>query len=364
MNMAQIKNILGLNLARTNVILRVDFNCPIEKDQVLDSFRIDQTLKTFAYLLNAGVNKIVVITHLGRPQGAYDLNYSIKPVVNYFKQSIHKIGFPDQVELIDYQESIQENLSQAQASTSRIVFLENIRFWKQEKQPSLEFAKLIANLGFVFINDAFGASHRNHVSVATLGHYLPAYAGLLVKQEIDQIQYILENPERPALAIVGGAKLETKIPVLKLLVRKYDQVLVGGLIAVEIQKNPAKLKQELNASQIKKIILPQGYSDQSQKDIDSETIQLFCDYIEKAKTILWNGPMGKFEEKPYDQGSLTVAKAVAQSKAYKIAGGGETNDLLDQAQVFQQMDFVSTGGGAMLEYISGSKLPGLEILKK
>ncbi|MBD3244872.1 MAG: phosphoglycerate kinase [Candidatus Moranbacteria bacterium] len=359
-----MKNIKNQNFNNQNAIIRVDFNCPIKNGKVLDSFRIDQTIETFRYLLNSGIKKVIVLTHLGRPKSKYELDLSLKPVVAYFKEKMISLGFYNlKIKLLDYNDDFSKCLLQAQAAENGIVFFENIRFWDKEKQGDEKFSRQIAGLGVKYINDAFSVCHRNHASVTGVAQILPSYSGLLLSREIEEINQAIENPQRPAIAIVGGAKLDTKIPVLEALIKKYDKILVGGLVAVELEKNKEKLDSDIKKNLGKKIILPLGYMDKDKKDIDLESAQKFAQIIQQAKTILWNGPLGKFEEKPYHKGSQVVGKAVAQSNAYKITGGGETNELLKLLGVFEKIDFISTGGGAMLQYIGGEKLPGIEVLR-
>jgi phosphoglycerate kinase len=360
--MKKIKSIRNTNLsfAKRAVILRVDFNCPIKQGQVLDDFRIEQAIKTVVFLINAGVEKIVMISHLGRPKGSYNLNYTLRPVIANFSEKLTKMGLERMpIEMIDYSLELNSSIKEILSLEKGIVFLENIRFWSEEEKGDEEFAKKLANLGSVFINDAFGVSHRDHASVSKLAKFLPAYAGILLEDEIQNVRQAVKNPQRPAIAIVGGAKLETKIPVLKTLVKKYDKILIGGLSAVELRQNK-RLFNEISKGYQDKLVLAKGFVGKGDLDIDKKTIKEFEEIIKSAKTILWNGPMGKFEEKPYHKGSKGVAKAIAKADAFTITGGGETNDMLKEFGTFDDMSFISTGGGAMLELISGNKMPGIE----
>lgn len=344
------------------VVLRVDFNCPTEDGNLLDTFRIDRTIPTVLRLLEGGAEKIVILSHLGRPEGKFSEDFSLKPVVRYFSEHLTKGNSPATTEaaLIPYDASIDACLDQAAAAPSGIVFLENIRFWAEEEAGDEEFAKKLASAGDVFINDAFSACHRAHASIAGVPRHIPGYAGLLLAEEIVQIGKAVENPAKPAVAIVGGAKLETKMPVLEKLAAKYDKVLVGGLIAVELENDEAsrsKLPSDV-------VVLPTGYVDQKKRDIDQASAEAFASIIKEAKTILWNGPMGKFEEKPFDLATKVIGEAVAaNSGAYTVVGGGETIEAINALGIFDRVDFVSTGGGAMLEFIGGAELPGIAAIK-
>jgi len=358
--MEKLKTPGDADLSQKNVILRVDFNCPMENGELLDTFRIDRTIPTVKYLIEKGARKIVIISHLGRPDGKYFKDLSLRNVVRYFSDAIKKDGSLGlDVVLLPYEEDIKKSIAAANEKTRDIVFLENIRFWKEEEEGDDAFAAELAGLGEVYINDAFSACHRAHASISGIPKKLPSFAGLLLAEEVRRISEAIENPEKPAVAVVGGAKLETKMPVLKELVKRYDKVLVGGLIAVELQADPQALA-ELPTNII---VLPTGYADNQKRDIDKQTAEIFADIIKGAKTVLWNGPMGKFEERPFDYGGRVIAEAVAQTNGVTVVGGGETIEVLNRCGLFDKMDFVSTGGGAMLEFIAGEKLPGIEAIK-
>lgn len=358
--MQKLKTLKSADLSQKEIILRVDFNCPMEDGKLLDTFRIDRTIPTVKHLIKEGAQKIVIISHLGRPDGKYFKDLSLRNVVRYFSEAIKKDeAFGLDITLLPYEQDIDKTIAAASAVSRDIVFLENIRFWKEEEAGSKGFAEKLSGLGDIYVNDAFSACHRAHASISGIPQKIPGFAGLLLEEEVGRISEAIENPDQPAVAVVGGAKLETKLPVLKELVKKYDKVLVGGLIAVELQSDPQALK-DLPADIL---VLPTGYADNQKRDIDKRTAQYFADIIKTAKTILWNGPMGKFEEKPFDYGSRMVAEAVAETEGVTVVGGGETIEVLNRYGLFEKMDFVSTGGGAMLEFIAGEKLPGIENLK-
>jgi phosphoglycerate kinase len=361
----EIKTIEKSDVSNKTVILRVDFNCPIKGGKVLDSYRIKRSLDTVQYLFNNGVKKIIILTHLGRPDGKFQSDSSLLPVVSDFAEKMADFGLGDlNIKLIKYKKDIKNCTEEAKKTKSRITFLENIRFWREETENDKKFAKKLASLGDIFVNDAFSVCHRVHASIFGIAHYLPSYGGLLLAKEIEEIEKNVEKPISPAIAIIGGAKLETKMPVIQSLAKKYDKILVGGLIAVEFIKKFGKEKKIPNFPHSEKIILPVGFKGDKKQDIDEESAENFAGLLASAKTILWNGPLGKFEDKPYRKGSLIVAKAVAKSTAYKLVGGGETHEMLQLFGIFDKIDFVSTGGGAMLEFIGKKNLPGIEILKK
>ena len=361
--MVELKTIHNIDVRGKAVVLRVDFNCPTEKGKLLDTFRIDRTIPTVKHLLGKGAEKIVIISHLGRPDGAFQKDFSLAPIVRYFSEHLAEgVSLAAEATLVPHDADIKKCIEDVAKIFRGIVFLENIRFWKEEEAGDEGFAGQLAGMGEIFVNDAFSACHRAHASISGIPKYIPGYAGLLLAEEIEQIGRAVEDPARPAVAIVGGAKLETKMPVLKKLAEKYDKVLVGGLIAVELDSD-AKSRAELPGEVV---ILPTGYVDDKKRDIDQTSAEVFAEIIKGAKTILWNGPMGKFEEKPFDYATKVVGDAVAEANknAYTVIGGGETIEAANMAGIFDKVDFVSTGGGAMLELIGGAKLPGIEALKK
>jgi phosphoglycerate kinase len=236
-----------------------------------------------------------------------------------------------------------------------LLLLENVRFYPEEEANDEAFARNLAKPFDVYVNDAFGVDHRNHASLTTITKFLPSFAGLRVLEEVKHLDKVLEAPEHPALAIIGGAKIETKLPLIRTFEEKYDCILVGGRIANEA------IDQKIVFSD--KVLLPQDFDSPLRLDIGPSTIAYFIQIIKTAKTIVWNGPMGKFEEKPYDIGTDAILHAILESDAYVVIGGGESLAVLEQAGVMNKIGFVSSGGGAMLEYLGGKNLPGLEVLK-
>lgn len=243
----------------------------------------------------------------------------------------------------------------AKMRAGEIVLLENIRFYKEEEENNPEFAEKIAKLGDIYINDAFAVCHRPHASIVGIPKYLQSGIGLLIEKEINTLSKILKNPNRPFITIIGGKKVETKVKFIDKISKVSDFVLIGGLIPKEIEEQNMKLKEP------EKIILPVDLVDSG--DIGEKTIKIFIEKIKKAKTIFWNGPLGKTEEKRFSKATREIAKAVVDSKAFSIVGGGETIEFLTRIGLIKKINFVSTGGGAMLDYIVDEKLLGLEVLK-
>jgi phosphoglycerate kinase len=360
--MTKLKTIKEVDVTNKPIILRVDFNCPVENGKVLDDYRIERALPTIEYLIEKGASKIVLISHFGRPKGEFKEEFSLKPVVGSFINKIKEVE--GGVDLVEYKEDVEECINGIKESGTKIQFLENVRFWKEEEEGDEQFAKKLSEAGEIFVSDAFGACHRVHSSIVGIAKFLPACAGLLLEEEVSNIEKAIDDPAKPAVAVIGGAKLETKIPLIEKLAERYDQVLVGGLIAVELMADKALIEKFTKGENEGKVIIPAGFVDEEKRDINSETVELFKKYINEAKTILWNGPMGKFEEKPFDEGSVGVGNAIAESEAYKLTGGGETNEMLEAIGIFDKIDFISTGGGAMLELLAGEKLPGVEAVKE
>ncbi|MBD3300656.1 MAG: phosphoglycerate kinase [Candidatus Moranbacteria bacterium] len=362
----KLKTIDQADLGNRNVIVRVGFDCPLNQAlEVADSYRIDRGLESFRYLIDEGVNKVIVISKLGRPKSEYNPKLSLKPIFEEFERKFRARGFTDiKMALLDYNKDISLVLKEAEKRKEKILFLENIRFWAKGNEENLKLAEQIAKTGEVFINDCFNVSHRVHPTITGITNYLPSYAGFLVLEEVKNIEEAIEKPQKPAVAVIGGAKLETKIPIIKKLAQKYDQVLVGGLIAVEVMNKIENFNSFLSVEEREKVVLPLGFSDIEQRDINDETALKYAGILKNARTILWNGPMGKFEEPPFDKGSKIVAEAIANAEAYKLTGGGETVEMLKAFGFFDRIDFVSTGGGAMLDLIGGKEMPGLEVLQE
>jgi len=335
--MEDVKTLQELpNTQGKNVLLRVDFNVSIEGGKVQDETRVTAVIPTIKLLLDKK-SKVILLSHLGRPQGV-DKTLSLKPIKEVLETLIgQKVNFFDNLE---------------EKNFTSLNLLENLRFWPEEEANDLKFAKKLASLGEVYVNDAFPVSHRADASIVGIPQFLPSFAGLRLEEEVKQLTQILKQPKNPLVAIIGGAKIETKLPAITNLARIADKVLVGGRLMFEIQKE----KLEPN------IVL--ASDDIDTKDIGKESIENFSQIISEAGEIIWNGPLGLFEQEKYAVGTKAIAQAIIDSGAYSIVGGGETIAALNKFGFLDKMGYVSTGGGAMLEFLAGKKLPGLEALER
>ena len=322
------------NVSGKRVIVRCDFDDPIKDRKLVDDTRIRSNLPTLKYLLDKG-SSLFLISKLGRPKGR-DPNLSLRIVMDALSQHLgEKINFKEDLR--------QERLD-------KVTLLENLRFWPEEEAADLEFSKILASFGDLYVNECFATSHRGDASFIGIPKYLPSFAGLNLIREITQLKKLLVDPERPLIAIIGGAKLETKLPAINNLAKVSDKVLVAGKLMFEVagQSLPTN------------IIVAPDYLDK--KDIGPKSVEIFTRIIQTARTIVWNGPLGVFEEEKYLDGTRRVGEAVAASSAYKIIGGGDTIAALKKLGLLDKIDYVSTGGGAMLEFLAGKKLPGLVAL--
>ena len=348
-------------------------NCRRQVGQAISNLgteatRLTNLKPTVDYLLEHGVSRIIIAGHIDRPKGS-DPELSTKKLLQVLEKILgQKIVFSSQF-TVDPSTSLRAGSSQL---TEKIVLLENLRFWPGEEASDLEFAKKLAGMAQVYVNEAFGNSHRNHASMVLLPSLLPHAAGLHLEKEVEVLSSLLKNPERPFVAIVGGAKIETKVPVIENLAKIADFVLVGGAIAKEFPNSPAspRLRRASNF-QIPNSNVIVATSEAEDKDIDQKSIDKFREVIATAKTVVWNGPMGVFEE-GFDKGTKTVAQAIIQSGAYSVVGGGETTEFLAQNNLLSPpnpptggggFSFVSSGGGVMLEFLAGHQLPGIKALE-
>jgi phosphoglycerate kinase len=325
------------------VLVRADLNVPLENGRVADDTRIQAALPTLRLLLERGAAEVVVCSHLGRPKGP-DPAYSIEPVAARLRELLGANG--------------------------RLRVLENTRFDPRETENDPELAKELAAQADLYVDDAFGSAHRAHASTEAVAHLLPAYAGLLLERELQELGRLLHDPERPFVAIVGGAKVEDKIGVLRSLAERADVVLVGGKMAEEIRANPIDVPVKLpgdivaaaafDADAEAKVVpadeVPDGWLG---LDIGPETRAGYAKRIAMARTVFWNGPMGVFEWPRFAEGTLAVARAVAEADAYTVVGGGDSVRAVEEAGLADRIDWVSTGGGASLELLEGKELPGV-----
>jgi len=345
-----MRTLKDFNFKNKRVLVRCDFNVPLgEKGEISDDFRIKKTIPTIEYLIEKGA-KVILMSHLGRPEGKVVESLRLTPVQNklmeYLDLSITKANDCVGKEIEDWINQMQPG---------EILLLENLRFYKEEDENDENFAKALSKLGDIFINEAFSVCHRNHASIIGIPKYLPSGAGFLLEKEISVLTKMIENPERPLVAIIGGKKVETT--KLKLIddFSANGYVLLGGLVDKELKEKNLKLKYP------QKIVEP--IDEIEGKDIGPETIKLFKEKISLAKTIFWNGPLGKTNEEKFSKGTEEIAKAIIKSGAFSVVGGGETVEFVNRIGLGEKFNHLSTGGGAMLDFIANGELVGVEALK-
>lgn len=347
-----LKNLRQGDFKGKKVLVRVDYNVELDDIQnIQEHFRFNVVRKTIEFLGQQEGAKIALLTHFGRPEaGIFDKAYSTERLL---KSVAHATG----KKIIFVPDCIGEVVTQALADQQpdQILLLENVRFKKGEEEGDIELAKDLARPFDVFVNEAFSVCHRNHASVTVIPKFLPSFAGFRLLEEIERLDKTRMNPEHPAIAIIGGAKIETKLPLIKALDPNYDCILVGGKIANEA------IDEKIEFSG--KVLLPIDFNAPDRLDIGAQTIAYFSKIIKTAKTIVWNGPMGKFEEKPYNIGTDAILHAILETEASVVIGGGESLAVIEKAGVMNKIGFVSSGGGAMLEYMSGAELPGITALE-
>jgi len=386
--MSKIKILKQLDVKNKRALVRVNFDVPLnEKGEIADDFRIKESLPTIEYLIKQKA-KIILISHLGRPDGKKSRKLSLKPIVDELGKSLkRKVIFSKDIFGKNVERIIKKMFF------GDILLLENIRFWKGEEENSFEFAEKLAKLGDVYINEAFAVSHRLHASIVGVPQLLPSAAGFLLEKEINEMNKILQDPEKPLVAIIGGAKMETKIKVINKFLKIADKVLIGGALANTIfasqgiSMGGSKIDKE-SLDEIKKInlnnpklFLPTDlgiwddgnvtYRDvgplqwfEKALDMGPKTMHLFSDVVMNAKMVIWNGPLGLTNQKPFDRGTAELIEAIDKSKAYAVVGGGDTIGFINDLHKEKVFDWMSTGGGAMLDYLANGTLPGIEALKQ
>jgi len=405
-----IKYLRSSPIKNKTVLLRVDVNVPIDNGKVSDSFRIEQVLPTIEFLREHG-NKVIICGHLGRPGGKTDEKLSLKPVAHLLAELLHlKFVITDSKmpdygigHLVFFTGNITKDSHAAPVKESPakdIVLLENLRFYPGEEDNDGAFAKKLANLAQVYINDAFGVDHHASVSVSEMPKYLPSYCGLLLEKEIKALDAVLKGSKSPFVLMTGGIKLSEKVGALENLGEKADRILLGGGVAnlifkakgyevglSRIEEGEIKTAWRIEKNFKHKMVLPQDVVVANEKmekhsirvcapfevgkhemilDNGPKSILAFAGEIKQAKTIVWSGPLGYFEKKPFDTATMALARLIGgrgKGRAFVVAGGGDTVDAIRQAHQFENIDHVSTGGGAMLEFLAGKKLPGIEALK-
>ena len=348
MQKTMLKLLQDFNVSEKRILVRCDFNVPQDVDgNILDDFKIKKSLPTIQYLLEQNA-KIILMSHLDV------LENGTMPTMDSVKSKLEEL-LGVSIKKTDDCVGPEVLKSANNLQTGEILLLENVRFHKEETENSEAFTKELADLGDIYINDAFAVCHRAHASVAGVPKYLPHGAGFLLEEELKNLDIILKNPARPLVVLVGGAKVETKYKFIENISEIADTVLIGGLLKKEI------IEENLQFKNPEKIIGPED--NLSAKDLDEKTIELFCQKIAEAKTILWNGPFGFFEEKEFEAGTLKIAQAIIKSGAFSVVGGGQTVEFLNKEGMLDKFSYVSTGGGAMLDYLSDQQLPGLKALE-
>ena len=383
------------NLNQKKILLRLDLNVPLTDGKITDTTRIDKILPTVNFLLKNNA-KIIILSHVGRPKGKVINELSLKPICESLKNKLNQnINF------------ISKNIKEVKstdlfnAHDEKIVILENLRFYKEEEKNDNEFAKHLASLADIYVNDAFSCAHRAHASIFEITKFIPSYAGLQLNLEIDALTKITSEIKKPITCIIGGSKISTKINIIKNLIPKFDNIIIVGGMANNVLKfkghNIGKSIQEDNCDVIIeeifslskekncKIIYPEDvtvgkelngspeikdlndvYEDDLILDIGPKSIKSIKKIIEESSTVLWNGPAGYFENPSFAKGSLEIMKKIIEkNKAntiYSVAGGGDTVALLNSVGAVNNFDFVSTAGGAFLEYLEGKELPGIKAL--
>ena len=392
------KTIRDIDLKGKRVLIRCDFNVPLDSNQnITDDTRIRAALPTLEYMVTQGA-KVVVMSHLGRPKGKAAAEFSLSPVAVRLAELLGKqVEFADSDVVVD--DSVKEKV--AALKDGDVLLLQNVRFRKEETDNEPGFAKELASLGDVFVQEAFGTAHRAHASTAGVADYLPCVSGFLIEKEVKFLGSALHNPQRPFVAIMGGAKVGDKIKVIENLLTKVDTLIIGGGMTYTFYKamgleigtsildadniDLAKMLLEKATSINVKLLLPvdivcadefsndakyQTYSrdqipsDMMGLDIGEETVKLYSEEIAKAKTVVWNGPMGVFEMENFAKGTKAIAEALATSDATTIIGGGDSAAAVEQFGLADKMSHISTGGGASLEFLEGKILPGISIIEE
>ncbi len=383
------------NLRNKKVLVRVDFNVPVGSDGVINSkedWRIRAALPTIEYLLEKKA-RVILTAHLGRPEKhqASSIKYqacSLRLVAKHLEELLNrKVKFVDDC----IGDKVKRSVSKIKAG--EIIMLENLRFYEEEKNNDEEFARKLAGLADIYVNNAFSVSHRQHASICAVTKFLPSYAGLLLEKEVKVLSGAINNPQKPATIIVGGAKAETKVPVIEYLLDKFDNILVGGVVANVILKAKgsnvgSSLLDDIDLNKIKKIDIynkkinipsdvvicdinekkisvaeVEKIGDNKILDIGRKTAEMYSKIISDSKTIIWNGPMGLFEREDFSLGTKAISEAVAKAGGCTIIGGGDTIAAVHKFGDLKKIDYICTGGGAMLEFLAGKKLPGLEALE-
>ena len=383
------------NLSEKKILLRLDLNVPLKNGVITDQTRIDKVLPIINYLIEKK-SKILIISHIGRPNGKENSDLSLKPICENLEKKINQ-----KIKLITESIFDLEKEELFKNPEDQVVFLENIRFYKEEEKNDTNFSKKLAELGDLFVNDAFSCSHRAHASVSKITQFLPSYGGLQLETEINALKKVTSEIKKPITCIIGGSKISTKIGIIKNLIPKFNNIIIVGGMANNILSfrgnQIGKSIKEDNCESIiddifktakthsctitypEDVLVGKSLNDEAQikelnnvsnddliLDIGPKTINKIKDIIENSETVLWNGPAGYFENPSFSNGSFEIAKKIIErnksNSVYSIAGGGDTIAVLNQINAIENFNFVSTAGGAFLEYLEGKELPGIKAL--
>ena len=395
MNYLNKKTVEDIDVSGKKVLVRCDFNVPFDAEgNISDPKRINEALKTIKYLKDHGA-KVILCSHLGRPKGEFNMKYSLAPVAAYLTKALGQ-------EVKMAKDVVGESAKELAASLKDgdVMLIENVRFHKEEEKNDPEFAKQLASLAEIYVNDAFGTAHRAHASTAGVADYLPAVCGYLIQKEITVMGGALTSPKRPFVAILGGAKVSDKIGVITNLIDKCDTLIIGGAMAYtfaaaqgrkigssKCEEDKIDLAKEILAkAEAKgvKFLLPvdnmcaDAFAEDANTkvfegniedvwmglDIGPKTMELYAAAVKDAGTVVWNGPMGVFEMAPFAKGTIAVAQAIADSNAVSIIGGGDSAAAVETLGFADKMTHISTGGGASLEFLEGRVLPGIACLNE
>jgi phosphoglycerate kinase len=390
-----VKTIKDMDLKNKKVLVRVDFNVPLKENKVTDDTRIKAALPTLEYILNQEGTSLILMSHLGRPKGERKPEFSLKPVAQHLASLMDR-------EVIMADDCIGPEVEQKASGLEpgQILLLENTRYHNEEKKNDTEFSEKLAKIADVYVNDAFGSAHRAHASTEGVTRYLPSAAGFLIEKEVNFFEPLIKNPAKPFVAIIGGAKVSTKIGVLENLMPKCNTLIIGGgmaytflkakgyeigksLFEEEYLETAKKLLENAEKSGIT-VILPRDHivasefsedatpenvdddnvpADKVAMDIGPKTLDDIREHILGAKSLVWNGPMGVFEFDKFARGTLEVAKLVAECSGMTVVGGGDSVAAVNKFNLADKIDHVSTGGGASLEFLEGKTLPGIAALQ-
>jgi phosphoglycerate kinase len=330
-------------------ILRIDSDVDVKDGQVTDATRLEASIETLKFLLKKDLN-VNIIGHLGRPKGI-DPKFTMKPVAKWFGERLGgKI------------ESISIGKLEGWKIIEKVNLFENLRFFAEEEKNIKEFSKELSLLGDIYVNDAFAVSHRAHASIVGVSQIIPSYAGFHLQKEISVLSGVMDNPKRPLAVLIGGAKIETKLPVVEKMHKIADYVLVGGELADE-QRVLIKVQHEKISGHKSAIIVAENTH--NGEDIDQKSLENFCQILGMAATIIWNGPVGLIGAgEETEAGTKALAEYITSTNAFKVIGGGDSLTYLNRIGLLDKFDFVSMGGGAMLEFLSGKKLPGIAVLEE